>query len=369
MTAALEAGYELGALALCLVAIALLLAVKGLAEALHSALNVGFLGVHPFAHIATALENTLISWLDSALKGVERVMAKFESGLIDSFGMALAIPVLLALGVKAALTYLWNTALPALLSTTVAPIRTLANKALGQIDTLQDTVAANVGKVERYAVGQAEDALDSARSYTEKRVSSAASALRVEIAAGVAEAESFASTAVGKLRAAEDGAIANAVELAGQAKAAGLAAAAQALEAAELVTGVKVSQAEAIAAGALAEAQAAGKLALDAVRSVAVAAEDDLATIEGGLGVIGVAGLIASIPMIASLVHTIAAESGLENAECRGKVKGICGTDPSAWESLLSGLAALGFLVSLPELVKLANGVADELVPIIKQAG
>lgn len=368
MATALEAGYDLGALALCFVAIALLLAVKGLASALHSALNVGFLGVHPFAGIATALENTLIAWLDDAIKGVERVAAKFESGLIDSFGMALAIPALLAIGVKAALTYMWNVALPALLSSTVAPVRALASKALDRGEALASTVALNLGKAERYAVDRADDVFDSARAYTNGRIAAAETALRGDISAALAEAESFANTAVGKLRAAEDGAIANAVELAAQAKLAGVSAAAAALEAANVISGQRISQAELLATAAIAASQAAGQAALDVVRGIAVTAEDELETIEGGLGALGVAGLIASIPMIGSLVHTIATESGLENAECRGKVKGICGTDPSAWAGLLEGLVALGFAFSLRELVEIANPLVGELSGIIDQA-
>lgn len=368
MGAALEGGYDLAALSLLFVALALLIAVKGLAQALHDALNVSILGAHPFGGIASGLERTLISWIDDAIKGVERVAARFLSGLIDSWGMLIAIPALLAVGTKAAFQYLWNTALPALLSSTIGPVRTLARQALDRVEALQATVAANVGKAERYALGRAEAALADAQAYADARIKAAEHALHLDIAAGVAEAEAFASTAVGKLRAAEDGAIAGAIELASAAKAAGIAAAAAAIAEAERVSGINLSAAEARAAAALAEAQAAGQAALGAVKSIAVTAEDELATIEGGMGAIGVAGLIAAIPAIGSLVHAIATESGLENAECRSKVKGICGTDPSAWAGLLEGLLALGFAFSLRELVEVANPLVGELAGIIDQA-
>lgn len=368
MGAALEAGYDLGALALCFLAIALLLATKGLAEALHKALNVGFLGIHPFAGIASVLEGTLIAWLDDAIKGVEAATAKFENGLIDSFGMLLAIPALLAIGTKAALSYMWNVALPAFVSSRVSQIRTLASQALDKAEALSSTVSANLGKAERYAVDRAGDAVDTARSYTNARVSALEASLHADIAAGVSEAEAFANTAVGKLRSAEDNAIAGALEVAALAKAAGLAAAAQALEEAERFTGVQVSQAEALAAGALAQVDAAGKAALAGLEGVVINVGDELAEIEGAIGAAGVGALIASIPAIATLVHAIATEAGLENAECRSKVKGVCGTDPSAWAGLLGGLAALGFAFSLRELAEIANPLVGELAGIIDQA-
>lgn len=368
MGAALEAGYDLGALMLCFLAIALLLATKGLAEALHKALNIGFLGIHPFAGIASVLESTLIAWLDDAIKGVEAATAKFENGLIDSFGLLLALPVLAIIGVKAALNYMWNVALPALLAHTVSPVRSLANQALDKVEALSSVVPANLGKAERYAVDRATDALEDARAYTNTRVAALEGKLEGSISAGVAEAEAFANTAVGKLRSAEDNAIAGALEVAAQAKAAGIAAAAAALAEAERVSGLQVSQAEALAAGALAQVDAAGKAALAGLEGVVINVGDDLAAIEGAIGAAGVGALIASIPAIATLVHAIATEAGLENAECRSKVKGICGTDPSAWGGLLAGLGALGFAFSLRELAEIANPLVGELADVIAKA-
>jgi hypothetical protein len=51
----------------------------------------------------------------------------FESGLIDAFGLLIAIPLLLALGTKAAFEYLWNAALRPLIHSIADPIRTLAS--------------------------------------------------------------------------------------------------------------------------------------------------------------------------------------------------------------------------------------------------
>lgn len=59
--------------------------------------------------------------------------------------------------------------------------------------------------------------------------------------------------------------------------------------------------------------------------------------------------------LAAAAVHTLAADSGLENADCRAKVKGVCGTDPSQWGKLLAGLALMEGVVHLRELVDLSR--------------
>lgn len=368
MAAALEAGYDVAALALLFVCLALLLATKGIVSAFFA----------PFGHIpvvggeikklASPIEGAIIGVLDDAIKGVERATSKFLSGLIDAFGLLIAIPALAVVGTKAALSYLWNQAIRPLIRSFTDPIRTVAAKAEAEVTALERTVASNLTEAETYARNHAASALQSAETYADSAAAEVGAALGHAITAAIAEAESYADQAVGRLRAAEDAAVAGAVGLAAEAKAAGLAAAAAAVAEAERVAGAAVSAEEAARIAAVAQLDAAGKAALGALEGLVVNVEDELATIEGQLGAAGVAALIASIPALATMVQTIAVESGLENAECRGKVKGICGTNTSAWESLLGSLAALGFLASLPELAKLANGMADELVPIIRQA-
>jgi hypothetical protein len=366
--AALEGGFDLGALALCFVALALLVAAKQLAQAIAGPLNFSLFGVRPLHGVAVAIENGIVGTLDDAIRGVEKLAAGFISGLIDSFGLLIAIPALLVLGVKAALEYLWNHALQPLIRSIVATVKTTAENALAKAVALEGTVAANLAAAERYAREHATAALNTAEDYVDRKVSSAIATLRGDIADGVSRAEAFAETAVGKLRAAEDSAIATAVGLAAAARVAGELAAANALNEAERAAGSALAQSEAAAAEALARAQAAGQAALDGVRGIAVGAADDLATIEGQLGALGTAGLIAAIPALGTLVHAIATEAGLENAECRSKVKGICGTDANAWANLLGGLAAIGFAFSLRELYEVAEPLAKELAPVIAKA-
>lgn len=368
MAEALEAGYDLGALALCFLAIGLLLAAKDLVRVAVAVFDVSILGYRPFHSIARALENSVIGALDSAIKGVEGQTARFENGLIDAFGLFVGIPILLGLGVKVAFEYLWTSALRPVIHSIVDPVATRAAQALAKVEALSGVVSANLAAAERYAREKADAALADARGYADAKIAAATGVLRAAIPDAIGVAERYADQAVGKLRTAEDAAIGAAVELAVNAKAAGVAAAGAALAEAERVAGRELSAAEAEATRALATAQALSQAAIADVRSIAVTAEDELAKLEQLAGATGLAALIAAMPAVATLVHAIASEAGLENAECRTKVKGICRTDPSAWENLLSGLVAVGFAFSLAELAHVARPLAEELAPIIRKA-
>jgi len=368
VAAALEAGYDVAALALLFVALALLLMVKGLAQALAGVLNVSILGVRPFHGAAVAIENGIVGALDAAIKGVERVAAKFESGLIDSFGLLIGLPILLGLGVKAALVYLWDRALKPTIHVIADPIKATADSALAKANAARAAVELRFGEAEAYALGRAEWALETAKAYVGRRLDDLRAELRADIAGALATAERYADQAVGRLRAAEDAAVAEAVSLAVAAKLAGEQAGAAALRAAEaeLAAGLAIEAAR--RAAELARLDEAGKAALETVRSVAVNVEEELQTIEGAAGAVGIAALIAAIPAISTLLHAIASEAGLENAECRGKVKQVCGTDPAEWLGLLEGAALLTGALSLRELVPIGRHAIEELGGLIREA-
>lgn len=368
MGAALEGGLDLGALALCFVALALLVAAKELAQAIARPLNVSIFGSHPFGFVADAIESGIVGALDDAIKGVEKLAAGFLSGLIDAFGLLIAIPLLLGLGVKAGLEYLWNSALRPVIHSIADPIRTIAAEARSSVATLEDTVAANVGRAERYARDHALGALESAEAYADRAIDHALARIGGEIASGISEAERYADSAVSRLRGAEDAAIATAVGIAAEAKAAGLAAAADALATAERDASSAIAQSEAASARAIAEAQAAGKAALDVIAGVAAGLGDDLASIEGAIGAAGVGALIGAIPALATMVAAIATEAGLENAACRSKVKGICGADPGEWLGLLEGAAFLTGALSLAEILPFARTAVKDLGGVIREA-
>jgi hypothetical protein len=79
------------------------------------------------------------------------------------------------------------------------------------------------------------------------------------------------------------------------------------------------------------------------------------------------AGLLAAVPLLRLLTQTIAAESGLDRAECRRKVRGICSTDPAAWERLLAGLLPLGVGFTLAELIEAGVKVVGESESVINE--
>ena len=326
-----------------------LLAVVGFTfEKLAGVLDVKIpvINVRPFAGIATAINNTIVQGCNDGIASVGHIAADFEAGLVLSWQQLLDADNAIVSGIRSSLSYLWNSALQPLIHSITDVIASTASAALAKVESLAGTVSANVTRAEAYADAQAARALGSAKTYAESQA-----------AAAINTAERYADTAVSKLAAAEQSALANAV---------GIAAAATA--AVEGIARADLSQAESDAASALATAQALGQTALQQVSSIAVTAEDDVETLAGAAGIAGAAALIASIPAIATLVTSIATESGLENESCRTKVKGICGTDPAAWANLLAGLVAIGFAFSLEELAAVARPIVSELAPVIAKA-
>lgn len=102
---------------------------------------------------------------------------------------------------------------------------------------------------------------------------------------------------------------------------------------------------------------------VDGVKDWAGGWIDDL---EGKFDSIPLADLIAAaaaVPVLGTLVHTIAQESGLDGEACRAKIKNVCGTDPAAWEQLLAGLLPLYAFPGLDAIVdaaqRLSQVVAD----------
>lgn len=192
-------------------------------------------------------------------------------------------------------------------------------------------------------------------------LSQAIEAAKVESLQAVAGSAQSLSKAIDAV---ERGAIASSAQVLSQAQA-GINAA---VTVAEQVATKARDDAEAFASTAIAAVAAADATAIDGVRSIAITAENEINDLVGPEGLIGAAALIASIPAIATLTNAIATEAGLENASCRSKVKGICGTDPLRWAGLLEGLAALGFAFSLEQLAEVAEPLVDELAGVLAAA-
>jgi hypothetical protein len=257
LAALLEGGYDLGALALLGLALAALLLVKSLTQAVAGIFDFSLFGYRPLHGIAVSIENGAIAALDDAIKSVEKVAAGFLSGLIDAFGLLIAIPLLLGLGIKAALEYLWSSALKPVIHTITDAIRDTAGKALSKVTALEATVAADLAAAEKYARGQAAAALSDAEAYVETRISTALHTVSGEIGAAVSSAERYADQAVSKLRSAEDAAIGAVASVA----AAGIAEA-------ERLARAGVSEAEQLAAAGVTEAERLAQVGItDAIRA------------------------------------------------------------------------------------------------------
>lgn len=75
--------------------------------------------------------------------------------------------------------------------------------------------------------------------------------------------------------------------------------------------------------------------------------------------------LLAAFGATAALVDVIANEAGLGRAECRSKVRGICSTDPAAWQQLLAATVPLFAWTSLRELLDLGVELVDAARPLL----
>jgi hypothetical protein len=118
----------------------------------------------------------------------------------------------------------------------------------------------------------------------------------------------------------------------------------------------------------------AADLALGAEREVADLrdrVDADLRWVIDQLGKLPLAQLLTQLAALsgtAALLQVITAEAGLDNAECRSKVRQICATDPNAWQALLevAGFAALW--AGLDVLIAEMQDFAGELLPLVEDA-
>jgi hypothetical protein len=316
---------DLAVIALCLVTLALILAALGLSRAIAGAFDIHIPGLgHPFSGVSSALHNSIISWLESALKGVEKVTARFFNDLLGSLELLGALTLLLGEGVKVALEYLWTHSLPAyVLHEIELGVKRLTPSRV-DVAGLEAKVKADVTAAMRAEVATIRADANAAK----------AAALAASAAAGVA-AEKAAHSVVNEITQVVQHPISYVTDT---------------------VTEVVPGLADALTHAGAEVAELPG-LALPDLRGILN--NQDLATLGG---------LMAAIPLLRAITSTLAVETGLENEACRSKVKGICGTDPSAWTALLEGLAVLGFGFSLRELYTVAERLVGDLSGVIREA-
>lgn len=319
--AALEGALDLGAIAGIFFLIGCLFVVAFTFQRLANVLNFSVFGVRPLKNVAVAIENTIVAGCNEGITKLEKWAVALESGLIDSFGMLIALPILALLGVKAALQYLWNELVKPRIDSTTKDVRAVATQALILARSVEKTIGREAARLD--------DKIDGLH----KAISTA---YHKYVAQEIAKLE----TAV-----AED--IRGVTDLIPQ-------AVKDAAKAADLVTGETLGL---IAAGENA--------AIDALQRAEAATAAELHDALAGLDKTQLAGLLASVPLLAQLVQTITAESGLDNANCRSKVKNICSTDSSLWAELLGGFVAMEIAFNLRDLIEFGNELVEIIAPEI----
>ena len=280
------------------------------------------------------------------LHAAGNVWASFLNNISQVGQLLFALGVLIGDAAYQGLAYLWNTSLPALLKATLKPIRSEISAARSVANTAESDAQTALSKIGHVADVTIPNAITTAEGDAAKLATAAKNA-----------AISYADAAVAKLKAAEDAAVAQAVQLAATAE----ADAAAAVKSAEAYARSLVAPIPGEIAAGVGEAEAAAGAALAPVAS-------DLSQLEQYIKGLGLAGIVAAVPALSALLTQVLTDTGLSNEECRGKVKGICGTDPNVWGNLLGLLAAVGIGFDFRELVKVANDIAPEAAAIVKSA-
>lgn len=308
------------------VAVALIVLAAKIADGLKAQGGGGFLAIitAPITAAADAVESAL-NWVGTQILDSNAAhLGNLLEGAAQSVQALIDYPAALWKGTHAALVYLWSTAIPGFVKAQLAPVIALGQRALALAQAAEADSASAFDRAVNYVDGKVSSAIATAESYARAQAEAARSA-----------AEAYADTAVAKLRSAEDAALESALSIA--------------------------RQAETDAAGAV-------KTAESYVDSVTAPIGKEVSDLDAYIRGLGLTALVAAVPALSTLVQTIAAESGLDNAACRSKVKGICGTDPAQWAGLLAGLGLLGFGFTLEEIYKIARPLIAEGASVIRQA-
>lgn len=301
-----------------------LLAVVGFTFTLIAhALNVSVFGTHPFASLSSVIESTIVAGCNKGVAALEHYAVRLEADLVDALRIVLDIMALPQIIMRAALGYLWHSLVKPLIAHSVGTVATggsealtLAKSALSQVAALERTVHAKIATatsaVYQTITQETRVAIRDAGVETWRGIDEVQRNLRQEF---------------------ED-----------------------ALKGIEGTTG-----------GVVGTLDAATEATIQAIEDVQQSTTDELNNLLRGLNPADIGALLASIPVVTALVQAIAQESGLDNAVCRAKVRGICGTNPLAWEAMLAGLLPLVGVFTFRQLVDEARGMMGGLAATIRE--
>lgn len=317
MPALFAPALDLAALVAVLTTMALLFLAYELSKAIGDVLNRSILGVHPFAGIASALEHSLTHWLKEALDASQDIARDLWHGLTWSWNQLLDGINAFSNATEDALHYLRHTVLPDVVNAALAPLR----KELAQIKAsggdVARVVARDVARLDARVDRITRDAPHDIALYADHAIDVAVHGIDQELRA---------------IRSTVDQAVDHAL-----------------------------AQARLESGRALGELRNAENTAIHALGDAQTATAGELRGLLDSLNPSQIAGLVAAIPILSALVSTIATESGLDSADCRGKVKGICGTDPLDWGMLLGGIGLLAIDIDLEDIVNAGR----ELVSVL----
>lgn len=298
---------DLATIAACLLCMGLLIAVGYTFTRLADVLNFSVLGIRPLANVASAIEATVIAGCNAGVKALSASVTTLWKGVtwsVDEFRDGIHRFVN---ATEDALQHFRHSALPAYVTARLATIHKQVAALDARIDGLASTgakavtgveaqVTAKLSALDRTLTKQFNEKLALWENGIEGRINARVAQAQHDFGIGIDRVRSDAQSGLDQLRGAEDA-------------------------------------------------------ALGALRKAEDATAEQLREQIRNLDQSQLAGLIAAVPALAALVNVITAESGLDRAECRSKVKQICGTDPGAWETLLLGALAIDFALNLEGIV------------------
>lgn len=316
---ALRGALDLGRVAAYFVAAGLLLLAyyiaHGIAEGLRSVPLIG--GI--LGRLADAIEGRFGAWCKRAADDLSQHGVALLSGLVDQLGILLGVGVLLYQGTRKALSFLWSHSLPSYVADKIEQFLAKPGKAVANVEAL-------TAKVDHWIRGEpdrirksAQATLASAIEYADSKFHAVFRQIPHEIAQALALAEPRIIKEI-------EGAIGIGPDIPGV-------------------------------------LDKAARDAAEAAKSLAGAAADEVGQILGELTPTDAGKIIASVPLLALLVQAISTEAGLDSAECRAKVRNICGVDPAAWANLIASLATGYAILNFGEVVDGCYRLWDEIAP------
>lgn len=304
--------FELPAILGCLLAIATIAVVEYTFKRLSSVLNFSILGVHPLANVANAIDSVIVAGCQDAINTLEKWSMSLLKDMLATLEFAAALIILFVALIVKGIAEIYATVIsPQIDAITGAAGKSAAGLA-AKVEALARTAASDVARLEH-------------------RITSGISALRTEVFSYVTqEADSIETDMRRELGVLRD-LIPQTVRDVAAAE--------------DLITGK-----------ALEGLRNAEDAAIGAVSQAENATARELHDLLGTLDLTDLAKIVGAVPVIAALVNVLMAETGLSNAECRAKVKGICGTNPTQWFRLLEGLA---ISLAWPGIREFADDLAD----------